>query len=77
MGLITFGCLFLISKAVDVTLHYFSVTQFWNNIGANVPFTCENYLGASAIELLLYVIAGICIIYCGILLFYSKLSKNK
>lgn len=72
IGLITFGALFLISRAVNSILYYYWYVGFWAGTGVEAPFTFQRYLGASAYELLLSVIVCICAIYGGILLYYKK-----
>lgn len=77
IGLITFGTLFLISRAVNSILYYYWYVGFWTRTGVEAPFTFERYLGASAYELLLSVIVSICAIYGGILLYYKKPAETE
>ena len=74
IGLILFGALFLVSRAIAVIFHYMQMLELMETLG--IYITKEGLYGISTTEVLLCVIAGICSIYSGILLYHRKPAQS-
>ena len=73
IGLFLFGILFLLSKSVNVILHYHEMMELTETLGISTSY--EGLYGTSTTEFLFCTMVSICSIYFGIRLYYKKQAE--